>query len=63
MTLAEAGLLLLIGSLLLPWVVYFSVKVGTFAFYRGREVFHETREVRDGNQPTKAREKKGRFRP
>ena len=26
---------------LLPWVVYLSVKLGTFAFYRGRQSFED----------------------
>jgi hypothetical protein len=33
----------------LPFVVYVCVKVGTVAFFRGRQSFHETFEGKEDN--------------
>ena len=39
----------------LPAVVYFSVKLGTYAFFRGRQVFYmHNQEKRDGVNKKKA---------
>jgi len=34
----------LVGILMLPFVVYLSVKLGTYAFYRGRQTFLDDEE-------------------
>lgn len=40
-------LLFTLGVLVaVPFVVYLSVKLGTYAFFRGRELFEQTRERR-----------------
>lgn len=63
-SLVFAGLVLLAVVAVLPYVVYVSVKLGTFAFLRGRELFNQSRRevLKDGD------EKEGgtqadRFRP
>jgi hypothetical protein len=47
-------LLILIVLLALPFVVYTSVKLGTFAFYRGRQLFDERKS--DGEKPRRTTE-------
>jgi len=37
-------LVTLLVLLLFPFVVFFSVKLGTYAFYRGRALFEEENE-------------------
>ena len=46
---AEA-LLWLLFMLSLPWVVYMAVKLGTYAFFRGRALFYEE-EKTNGKKP------------
>jgi len=41
-------LLILLGF---PWLVYLSVKLGTYAFFRGRALFHEHEERSNGKKP------------
>jgi len=31
----------LVGTFFVPWVVYLCVKIGTYAYFRGRELFLE----------------------
>ena len=40
----EIVLLVLVVSLAFPFVVYTSVKLGTYAFYRGRQIFEKETE-------------------
>ncbi len=48
-------LFILLGVLLLPVVVYSSIKLGTVAFYRGRQLFFEEskQEKLNGSQKSK----------
>ena len=38
-------LLLLLLVLSLPWVVFMVVKLGTYAFYKGRALFYEEEKL------------------
>jgi len=37
----EVVLLVIVVSMAFPFVVYTSVKLGTYAFYRGRQIFEK----------------------
>ena len=37
----EVVLIVVVVSLAFPFVVYTSVKLGTYAFYRGRQIFEK----------------------
>lgn len=43
-------LLLLLFVLSLPWVVYLGVKLGTYAFFEGRALFHKEEEKSNGKK-------------
>lgn len=41
--------ILLVGT---PISIYFSVKFGTYAFYRGKQLFEEHQKTKTGQSPT-----------
>jgi len=44
----ETLLIVLMILVALPYSVYISVKLGTYAFFRGRQLYHE--EMKDGEK-------------
>lgn len=46
MTLIEILFVVALVLLVIPWVIYLSVKLGVFAFYRGRQLFEQYEETR-----------------
>jgi hypothetical protein len=48
----EIVLVLLIVLGTLPFVVYVSVKLGTYAFYRGRQIFEKENENGESKRRT-----------
>lgn len=50
----EKLVLIIIVMFCLPWTVYLSVKLGTYAYFRGRSLFHsEERKKINGRAPKK----------
>jgi len=45
-TLIEILFVVALVLLVTPWIVYLSVKLGVFAFYRGRQLFEQYEEGR-----------------
>lgn len=54
MTLFQVIVVLLVAALLVPIVTYLAVKLGTYAFFRGRELFfkrtHDEQEMNCDNE-------------
>ena len=50
MTTIEVVLIVGLVLVVLPWTVFQSVKRGTYAFYRGRELFQKHEETRNGKE-------------
>ena len=47
----QTALIVLLIVAALPWVVYLSVKLGTYAFFKGRNLFEvEHKELSDGEK-------------
>lgn len=44
------ALLWLLFALSLPWVMFMAVKLGTYAFFKGRKLFYEE-EKTNGKKP------------
>ena len=49
----ESVLLSILAIVVFLFVLYTAVKLGTFAFYRGRQLFHE-QEKRNGDEKKEA---------
>ena len=45
----ESLVLIVIVLLLLPWISYTTVKLGTVGYLRGKELFHKHKGDRDGS--------------
>lgn len=52
----EIIVLLLIVMFCLPFMIYVSVKLGTYAHYRGRQLFENERKRSDGEKPRGTKE-------
>ena len=49
MSATQILILVLLCIVSLPFVVYITVKLGTFAFFRGRQLFHDSQIGEDTN--------------